>query len=418
MPGNLPALCGVDACRRIAGHTGRHSECPTEAWGFFSEKDKQKLVKAGFATPRGGRKGAYQNHVVRSNQVIIPYERLADVDLALYGDGYVVRVLPEQYFEQPQKPRPAFLQADSPVRIGVNAFVLYRSHESFGKYPPLEGWRVRRLVKGGENVRERGPGVRDEGEYVLRLPTLGQRQRREEGPPQGLFATEYSDEGTNFVCKCVLAWLTIQTTGSPYTLTQGPHLRSVLASEGLDDVAQFEARNIVRHGLCCCPLCMRFIKYEELHKIVSFEDACGLENAAMQVEGATRSTIVNLFHLEPLVYQSLVHVPRNVAWGHAVCNTRLGQRRCYSLAEIMAMNRKVGIVREEGIETFGWMSDDDQMIRSPKGAVWIQLNGDFEEEGAAGPPPEPGVFDAATNGAVAQGNGESWGGGNGAPGRV
>ena len=100
---------------------------------------------------------------------------------------------------------------------------------------------------------------------------------------------------------------------------------------------------------------MRFIKYEELHKMVSFEDASGLANAAMQVVGATRSTIVNLFHLEPLVYRSLVHIPQNVAWGHAVCNTRLGQRRCYSLAELIAMNRKVGVVREEGVETFGWI---------------------------------------------------------------
>jgi hypothetical protein len=32
------------------------------------------------------------------------------------------------------------------------------------------------------------------------------------------------------------------------------------------------------------------------------------------------------------------------------------------------------------------------MIRSPNGGVWIQLNGDIEEEG---PPPEPDVFDAA-----------------------
>jgi len=36
----------------------------------------------------------------------------------------------------------------------------------------------------------------------------------------------------------------------------------------------------------------------------------------------------------------------------------------------------VGIIRPDGIETFGWISEDFQIIRSPKGAVWIQLHGD------------------------------------------
>ena len=39
--------------------------------------------------------------------------------------------------------------------------------------------------------------------------------------------------------------------------------------------------------------------------MVSFDEMGGAENAAGQVEGATRSTIVNLFHLVPLRYDSL-----------------------------------------------------------------------------------------------------------------
>jgi hypothetical protein len=38
------------------------------------------------------------------------------------------------------------------------------------------------------------------------------------------------------------------------------------------------------------------------------------------------------------------------------------------------------------------MSEDGLMVRSPKGAAWIQLNGDINE----GPPAEPAVFKAAT----------------------
>ena len=53
------------------------------------------------------------------------------------------------------------------------------------------------------------------------------------------------------------------------------------------------------HGLTKCPLCMRFIRYDELHATVSFDEESGLENAGFQVGDTTRSTIVNLFHLVP-----------------------------------------------------------------------------------------------------------------------
>jgi hypothetical protein len=122
---NLPALCGVDGCRRLQGHRGDHDKYPTEAWGFLADKDKDKLTKAGFATPRGGAKGAYQNHVARNNKVIIPYEWLAEVKLENYQDGYVIRLLPEQFFAEAKKPRPEFLKKNPPVTVGKDAFVLF-----------------------------------------------------------------------------------------------------------------------------------------------------------------------------------------------------------------------------------------------------------------------------------------------------
>jgi hypothetical protein len=136
--------------------------------------------------------------------------------------------------------------------------------------------------------------------------------------------------------------------------------------------------------------------------MVTFDDASGLENAGTQIEGATRSTAANLFHVQPLRYHALVHIPSNVAWGHAVCNTRLGQRTCFGLAELMALNRRVQAKPDEGTEELGWISEDGLMIRSPKGAVWIQLNGDIAE----GPPAEPAVFDAAAQGVVETGDEE------------
>lgn len=394
MTNELPNLCGHEGCRRLAAHIGDDDLRPSEAWDFFNDKDKRKIAKAGFATPRGGAKGAYQNHVTRNSKVIIPFERLQDIILSLYRDGYVIRLLPEQYFDGPNSPKQEFLVPNAKVRVGDNAFILYRTHDVLDRLPPLAEWNVRTLSRHGRPVERRGNGVTDAGHYVLRIPRHGDRPKRVEGSPQGVFAPEYADEATNFLSKCVLAWLIIQTKGSPYTLTQATHLRSILRNAELENAEIYERSGALRRSLTSCPLCMRFLSYPELHATVSFDDQTGLTNAGEQIEGATRSTVVNLFHLMPLLYHELTHIPGNIGWGHAVCNTRLGQRPCYSLKQLVEIDLKVGIVGDEGlIETFGWISRDWLMIRSPNGAVWMQLNGDAAE--AEGPPLEPGVFDVA-----------------------
>ena len=38
------------------------------------------------------------------------------------------------------------------------------------------------------------------------------------------------------------------------------------------------------------------------------------------------------------------------------------------------MDIKVAKLIGDSIETFGWISDDDKMIRSPNGAVWIRIS--------------------------------------------
>jgi hypothetical protein len=377
-------LCAHDDCRRRAGHSGQHLDFPTEAWSFFADRDKNKLAKAGFATPRGGAKGAYQNHVNRNNKVIVPYERLGEADLDLYEQGWVARLLPEQYFAAPGVPKNEF-EGDAALVVGENAFVLYRTHASLETFPPLEGWEVRSLARDGQPVDSRAFDVDDLGHYVVRLSNEGPgRPKVSQGPPQGIFAPEYSNEHTNYMSKCVLAWLTILSYESPYTTAQAGHLRAILDAEGLADFDSYESRGALRHGLTACPLCLRIVHYEQLHSTISYEEEAGLLNAAAQVEGATRSTDVNLFHVIPLVYGSLQHSPQFVAWGHAHCNTRLGQRRCYSLTELQEMQLKVGILREEGIETIGWISEDYKMIRSALGSVWVQLSDDMTDEEVAG----------------------------------
>ncbi|MCC5954293.1 MAG: restriction endonuclease [Acidimicrobiia bacterium] len=324
----------------------------------------------------------------RSGRVILPFERIGEIDTDAYQGGYVVRLYPWQYFEPDGS---VSLQVDEHgIEIGTNAFVLYRTHGEFELYPPPVDWTVRGLEKDGEAVTRWGNGVTDTGEYVLRISPIGTEQPKHfEGPPQGIFAPEYADPDTNFLCQVVLAWLTVHTYGSPYTTAQARHLELILEAEGLAEFDVYDARGVLRHGLTACPLCLRVIRHEQLHELVRFEEGSGLVNAAVQVEGATRSTDANLFHLVPLVYGALEHAPHSVAWGHATCNTRLGQRRCYSLAELQQMDLKLGIVREDRIETIGWISTDFQMIRSPFGAVWIQLSSDMSEAEMQGAPPPP-----------------------------
>lgn len=355
----------------------------------MSEKDLNKLTKAGFATPRGGAKNAYQNHVLRNGRVIIPYEKLGQISIGRYKDGFVIRLYPEQFFEVRGKPKTQFDAVDKTLgeklEIGKNAFILYRNYDSFEAYPPLADWTVARLEKDGKQIKDRQPGADDVGHYVLRLSPLGPKPKRYDGPPQGLFAPEYADEETNYLSKCVLAWLIVHTEKSPYTTTQADHLKAILAQAGLFDEAQYEFKGIIRHGLTACPLCLRLISYEELHAMVRFEEGVGTDNAAGQVEGSTRSTIVNLFHLVALTYDSMNHIPSNMAWGHAACNTRLGQRICRSVEELKNTGMKVGIILPERVETFGWMSNDWEMIRSPKGAVWIKISRDLDEAVPADP---------------------------------
>ena len=239
---------------------------------------------------------------------------------------------------------------------------------------------MRWLLRDGKPVARRSSLVIDEGEYVLRLPNAGtDRGARSEGPPQGIFAPEYAPAQTNYECQAMLAWLIVHARSSPYTTSQALHLQAVLkASNLLGD--RLEYAGVTRNGLSICPLCLRVIAYAELHEQVEFQQIDGLLNAALQVEGATRSTKANLFHLEPLVYERLNHRPTSVAWGHASCNTLLGQRHCYSLAELQEAGRKLGVILDDDILTIGWISEDYKMIRSPYGAVWVQLSPDMPED--------------------------------------
>lgn len=336
-----------------------------ELWNFMRRVDKNKLAKAGFATPRGGGKNAYQNHVSRSNRVIIPFERLDDVDLDLFEDGYVIRLLPQQCFSEPGVIDSAL--AKRGLEVGRDCFVLYRTKSDYeNDYPPLDSWSPRGLGS-GEMVRKRG--VPDTGEYVVRLsnPTL------REGLPQGIFAPEYATAENNLLSKAVLAWLIGKTRNSPYDQDAFKALAEFIngGDAELLDPERLDREGVVVEDEARCPLCLRPLLYPELHEMLDLSEAAGLANAGIQVVGSTRSTAINLFHLKPLLYaKELHHVPRSVAWGHAVCNTILGQRACISLAEIRERGFEL-LLKDGGL--WGHSAEDESMLRSEDRGVWARL---------------------------------------------
>lgn len=389
-------LCSDPNCNLIANHDGEHSFVYICAWEKLCKEDRKKIQKAGCCTPRGGAKGGYQNHVNRNSKVIIPYEMLCKhkVNLDNYKDGYVIRLFPSQYFSSKHTVSKDFQKNNSvivggkviKIIVGKNAFVLYRTYEDYETLPPLKGWKLRSILKFDEALQkycipteDRRGKIKDRGHYLLRISNSGtdKVQKPFDGPPingpaQGIFAPEYADSDTNFLCQAVLAWLIIKTKGSPYKESDFEHLQAILKKHGLLNSPHYEKDFILHNGKTTCPLCQRIVKYRELNEPISFEDEEGLENSAEQV-GSTRSTKINLFHMVPLRYKSLEHKPTQVSWGHATCNTKLGQRKCYSYSKLQK-GIKVEIIESQNRELLGYASKNKKFIRSEKGEVWIRIS--------------------------------------------
>lgn len=374
-------LCENPNCNLPANHRGKHSFIYKKAWeDFFNEDDINKIQKAGYCTPRGGAKGGYQNHVNRNSKVIIPYEKLSEVNLDNYKDGYVIRLFPSQYFTGKHTINSVFI--DNPnVVVGSNAFVLYRTYEDYETLPPLPDWEIRSVLKYNSVTQKydipsdnRRGNIIDCGHYLLRISNSGTNKKQNlfKGPAQGIFAPEYADANTNFLCQAVLAWLIIKTENSPYNESDFEHLKAILQKHNLLDSPHYENDYIMHNGKTTCPLCQRAIMHNELNELISFDDEEGLTNSTEQV-GSTRSTKVNLFHMVPLCYSSLENIPTQVSWGHATCNTRLGQRQCFSYTDLLQNNIEISINENQQQRILGYANRTQNFIRSSNGDVWIRI---------------------------------------------
>lgn len=375
-------LCENPNCNLLANHIGNHSFIYRNAWEtHFNQDDCNKIQKAGYCTPRGGAKGGYQNHVNRNSKVIIPYEKLSEVNLENYKDGYVIRLFPSQYFSAKHIVIDTFLR-DPLITVGKNAFVLYRTYEDFKNFPPLPEWKIRSVLKFDKKTgtycipsNDRRGNIIDTGHYLLRISNSGTNKKQNwfEGPAQGIFAPEYADANTNFLCQAVLAWLIIKTEHSPYDENDFEHLKAILHKHHLLHSPHYQNNYILHKGKTTCPLCQRVIMHHELSEVISFDDEEGLTNSTEQT-GSTRSTKVNLFHIVPLCYSTLENIPTQVAWGHATCNTRLGQRQCFSYHDLLKGEIEIMVNDGQEKRLLGYSNAAKNFIRSTNGDVWIRIS--------------------------------------------
>ena len=181
MNGDLPQLCNTNGCRKLQGHEGSHNPRPTEAWDFFGEKDKKKLIKAGFATPRGGAKGGYQNHVVRSSRssslssdmATSTYDCIRTITLSDFYQNNTSRLL--------VVPRAEFRAQNVAVVVGRMPLSCTALTNHFAPLPPLPEWQPD-FLPNGQPVTNRRGNVVDVGHYLLRLSRIGEDGALDEGP--------------------------------------------------------------------------------------------------------------------------------------------------------------------------------------------------------------------------------------------
>ena len=134
------SLC--NKCNKFNNHKGSCDQFSKDSFTFLNSKDFDKVSKSGYATPRGGDKGGYQNHVYRTGKVIIPYEKFININPNIYKGGWVVRLFVNQAFDENKKLH-VIKNKFVDLVIGKNCFVLYRSYEELSNFPPLQDWSIR-----------------------------------------------------------------------------------------------------------------------------------------------------------------------------------------------------------------------------------------------------------------------------------
>ena len=269
----------------------------------------------------------YQNRVLRSSTVLIPYKcwelcATPSDGSDEYENGYIVLISPTDYFGK------ASITAELAAKglsLGKNALVFYETREKWDANNPQQlGWSfaTKRTVPLGGKYVARIPASTAKDKARAQKIILGFHETKPKG--SGIRVYEYASTATNKACRLQLeALLWLCADSEAVVVANGMKMEdaksrkvAILAeceNVGLLDTQKLaNARILNTKGETICPLCL-----EEL-------SGQGFFNRMAQAEGreVTDLTItqLNLFHIEELRFGLLNHRPYNVGWGHHHCN--------------------------------------------------------------------------------------------------
>ena len=263
----------------------------------------------------------YQNRVLRSSTVLIPFEQWRDGALfsVNFENGYIVLASPEQYYlDDPPNARP---DLPAGLEIGQNLLLFYETRTQLNKYSPdrldLLPATSRTAPLGGQYVA-RVANTTSQGQNAIREGfTSGTLKGA------GIRVYEYASAAELEATRLQLAFLAWRTPGimelAAAVGTEDPLLCKELVDKachekGLAETARLqEARVLNADEVTICPLCLK--------PITAIELASREKQAEGRAVHDLTITAANLFHIKELRVGQYNHQRYNLGWGHYHCNT-------------------------------------------------------------------------------------------------
>lgn len=264
----------------------------------------------------------YQNRVLRSSTVLIPFEQWrggALLSSVGFENGYIVLASPEQlYLNDAPIARPDLPEG---LELGRNLLLFYETRTQLDRYSPA----TLNLSPATSRTAPLG------GQYVARVSNTTSREQNaiREGfttgtlKGAGIRVYEYASAVELEATRLQLAFLAWRTPGVMELASAAGTADPLLCKElvdrachekGLADFARLqEARILNADEVTICPLCLKPITATELAS--REKQAEGREVHDLTI------TAANLFHIKELRVGQYNHERYNLGWGHHHCNT-------------------------------------------------------------------------------------------------
>lgn len=296
----------------------------TPAWTYKTGLPSEigtKLYKTG-QTRGADDDQIYQNRVLRSSTVLIPFEQWRDGVLFSsvgFENGYIVLASPEQYYlDNPPHARPDLPEG---LELGKNLLLFYETRVHLKNYSPdtlnLSPATSRMAPLGGQYVARVSNTTSKEQNAIRAGFTTGTLKGA------GIRVYEYASAEELEATRLQLAFLAWRAPGiielASAAGTEDPLLCKELIDKachekGLADFARLrEARILNADETTICPLCLKPIMATELAS--REKQAEGREVHDLTI------TAANLFHIQELRVGQFNHRRYNLGWGHHHCNT-------------------------------------------------------------------------------------------------